>query len=373
MAFFLGSRSTIGPAIAAEERRRQAEADVAQSQRETALDLLSALGPELAASEARMREGRPNPTDAEIQNVIKPQFRQLADAAGLQGLDERTLIRAYGQGEAFTLSPGGKRFTETGQLIAEAPFRPSEFQENLDRIQRLRAIPERNVAQEERLQAALQRQEKLTAVTGRTPEDIAISDPVRRRRAEATIQGNANIMSEITDLMGGIAAEPTAVGGVGATREVLGGLVGQVADLFDSEKLASLASFISPDQLTIIRTKAATLRALLLPVMSGEDSRYSDRDMKNVEQALRVMETTADSRQALSSLATIAGTVMARDRLVRQEMREGFGTTFMEQVDVGQPALEVGRVYPDAEGNRARYTGKNPENPADPANWEEVQ
>ncbi len=349
------------------------EAATAKEKRETAMNLLSALGPELAAAQARMREGKPGPTDNELLNVVKPQFRELADAAGFQDLDERTLITAFGQSEQFTLSPGGRRFTESGQLVAEAPFRPTEFQQNLDAIQKLRAIPERNEAQEQRLSSLLSRQEKMTAVTGRTPEDIAISDPVRRRRAEATIQGNANIMSEITDLMGGIAEEPTAVGGVGATREIVGGLVGQVADLFDSEKLANLASFISPDQLTVIRTKAATLRALLLPVMSGEDSRYSDRDMKNVEQALRVMETTADSRQALSSLATIAGTVMARDRLVRQEMREGFGTTFMDEVDVGQPALEVGRVYTDAEGNQAEYLGVNPENPSAPENWREVK
>ncbi len=347
------------------------EAATAQERRETAMNLLSALGPELAAAQARMREGKPGPTDNELLNVVKPQFRELADAAGFQDLDERTLISAFGQTPEFTLSPGGRRFRGS-ELIAEAPFRPTAFKENLDAIERLRAIPERTEAQENRLQARLALQERQTAVTGRTPEDIAISDPVRRRRAEATIQGNANIMSEISDLMAGIEGEPTAVGAVGATREVVGGLVGQVADLFDSEKLGRLASFISPDQLTIIRTKAATLRALLLPVMSGDDSRYSDRDMLNVENALRVMETTADSRQALSSLATIAGTVMARDRLVRQELKEGFGTTFMQQVDVGQSAPEAGEVFTDAEGNRAQYTGQNPDDPDDPVNWREL-
>ena len=135
MPVFFGSKSTIGPAMAAQAKEQQTAAAAAQQDRETALNLLSALGPELAAAEARMREGKPRPTDSETLNVIKPQFRQIADAAGLQDLDERTLIRAYGKGDIATLSPGQVRVTEAGQPIAEG--KPRQLPANEINIQRI--------------------------------------------------------------------------------------------------------------------------------------------------------------------------------------------------------------------------------------------
>ena len=124
------------------ERRAAATAKVeaGQDRRKAALSMLSALGPELAAAEARRREGKPKPTDSEILNVIKPQFQQLAEAAGLPDLDERTLIKAFSKGEQTTLSPGQIRVGEAGQVIAEGkPRQLPANEQNIRRMTELRA------------------------------------------------------------------------------------------------------------------------------------------------------------------------------------------------------------------------------------------
>ncbi len=220
---------------------------------------------------------------------------------------------------------------------------------------------------------------KATTITGRTPEDVAVKDPVRRRRLQTSIEAGAQAQREIMSVIEGIKLTPEAVGGIAAGREALGGIVGQVGDILESNFVNEVADKISPDELTALRASAGALQVSLLPIMTQEPSRYSDAERAEVRRQLKVLSNAANSRQAIVSLQTMAAIFQRRDAADRRELKEGFGETYLGNQDIDRGAgatptrLIPGAIFTDAQGNRAEYLGVNPNNPRDPKNWREVK
>ena len=342
--------------------------------------MLPAIASEIRAAEMRIQEGKPRPTDQETIDVLGPQLSEMASDLGLAGFDQRSLVTGFARAPKGAVAPSG---AVVGTFGPEGQFRPqlqvptkaappTADQRLLNEIDRLEGIPNRSAAEQRRLDRNIQLLEKRTTITGRTPEDIKVSDPVRLRNIKNTITGNTAVLTELVNLTEQIRELPTAVGGIGAAREVAGGLVGQLADWMNSEWLERISVALSPEELTTIRTTARSTLGKLIPIILQDRSgRYSRDDMHRVQEAQRALAASADSRQSIHAISTIVEMVLFTDRLLRQELQEGFGQTFLNQSDIGVPAFTKGLWYQDdATGRWGRYLGVNPADSGDPRNWE---
>lgn len=256
-------------------------------------------------------EGNPMDTAEEIMSALSEAVRQTGEQTpwdvtqGKADLDRRLAearIRAADASAAKARRPSGQfinvfdpKGKHIGTMRADDP-RLTGLAESGHQFTKIGTV-----------QAATT-EEALPILAGKGPRDRTKQDISQQRGAMAQI---SSILSQMKETGGG------AFGFKGAANEALGGALGQLDQILNTDMAGALSEGLtgmSPEEATALRSKAMTITTSMLSAITGEESgRYTQAERDLADRIMKTMSPGASPDQIEGALKQALGLAALTD------------------------------------------------------------
>ena len=156
---------------------------------------------------------------------------------------------------------------------------------------------------------------------GSPKTEISLGERKAQVEAQKELMGIDKGINLVSDLVSIVDKNPDVVGGIGAARQSVGGVIGSVGENLGLDFVQSAGGFIAPEQKEAWDIKSGYLRAQLLPSVLNDTSRFSDKDMQLVKEAITITDNARSGRQAKEALLLIED-VLKGDRELAEKRYE---------------------------------------------------
>jgi hypothetical protein len=169
-----------------------------------------------------------------------------------------------------------------------------------------------------------------TTITG-TAEQIGLTKSDISKINQQIVKDDTTLEA-VRNVITGIEKNPQAVGWLGNTKELAAGLTGQFGGT--GEDIASMLE--SNDEIQV-RSGVRLLTGLLIPrILNDTSGRYSDADMKRVQEINSALQNITSPRQAIQNLKMVEQVIIngqqSSMKMLRKETPQAPSMSYEEQI-----------------------------------------
>jgi hypothetical protein len=163
------------------------------------------------------------------------------------------------------------------------------------------------------------------------------------QQQEAALDLASRALADLKPLIEG--ASPAAFGKIGSMMESGAAISEQLSALPGvGGAFASASNYLSDEDRTQMRTAAEQMRGQLLPIITGEPSRFTEGDIARADQALRVLAGAGSKTQALIAYANLERLMQRAQAVVQERLGTQpaqIGAAPASPADTDIPSLEA--------------------------------
>jgi hypothetical protein len=151
------------------------------------------------------------------------------------------------------------------------------------------------------------------------PQGLTTGTTTRFQQQDAALDLANRALSDLKPLVEG--ASPAAFGRIGSMMESGAAISEQLSALPGvGGAFGSMSNYLSDEDRTNMRTAAELVRGQLLPIITGEPSRFTNADVERADEAVRILNNAGSKTQALIAVANLESLMRRAQEVIQERM-----------------------------------------------------